>query len=88
MKSISRTDCVLNNSKPKNCDQTDLQAYLSTTEVKGTTEAIGLEINVWRQSMAEQVVHAHLVSSLFIAVVGYRKSNSFMKGIYKLNWNL
>lgn len=40
MKGIPRTDCVLNNSKPKSCDQIELQAYVSTTEVRVTTKAI------------------------------------------------
>lgn len=48
VKDIPKTDCVLNNSKPKSCDQTDLQAYVNTTEVKVTTKAIRQEMNAWR----------------------------------------
>ena len=48
MKDIPKTDCVVNNSKPKSCDETDLQAKVSTTEVKVTTKAIRQEMSTWR----------------------------------------
>lgn len=48
MKDIPKTDCVVNNSKPKSCDETDLQAYVNTAKVKVTTKAIRQEMNAWK----------------------------------------